>query len=64
MTKEKFHAFVKVQYSGICNMLDVNTIIRASGYKLDRDDHLDIITNYDKYLTEFGDIDREDLTVD
>ncbi len=55
MTKEKFHAYVKVQRSGRTNMLDYNAVIRLSGYKLDKDDHLDIITNYGKYLKEYGD---------
>lgn len=57
MTKEKFHAFVKVQYSGAVNMLDKNRVIQLSGYKLTAADHLDIIQNYDKYLEQFGDLD-------
>lgn len=57
MTKEKFHAFVKIQYGGQVNMLDVNRVIQFSGYKLTAEDHLDIIKNYDEYFEEFGDLD-------
>lgn len=57
MTKEKFHAFVKVQYGGQVNMLDCNRVIQLSGYKLTADDHLEIIKNYDKYFEEYGDSD-------
>lgn len=56
MTKEKFHAYLKVQYSGQVNMLDANNVIILSGYKINREDHLDIIQNYDKYLEEYGDL--------
>lgn len=58
MTKEKFHAFVKVQMSGAVNMLDCNRVIQLSGYKLTADDHLDIIKNYDKYFEEYGDLEN------
>ena len=62
MTKEKFHAFVKVQRSGKSNMWDQIAVTMLSNYKVNKEDHLDIISNYDKYLEEYGDLRRKDLT--
>ena len=51
ITKEKFLAYVRVQKSGVINMLDINNGTRLSG--LSEDDYTDIIWNYSKYSKEF-----------
>lgn len=51
MTKEKFESFVKVQASGICNMLDSRIVCEVGN--LTKDEHLDIIINYAKYEKEY-----------
>ena len=53
MTKQKFHAYLKVQYSGEYNMImQGNLAAMAAG--LSKSDFVDIISNYEKYLEEFG----------
>ena len=53
MTKQKFHAYLKVQYSGEYNMItQCNLAAMAAG--LSGADFVDIISNYEKYLEEFG----------
>jgi hypothetical protein len=49
MTREKFDIYNEVRRSGKTNMLDVKSVIRLSGYKLDREDVMDIIQNYGGY---------------
>ena len=51
ITKEKFLRYVRVQNSGVINMLDVETGTRLSG--LTEDEYWEIINNYSKYRTEF-----------
>ena len=51
ITKEKFLAYVRVQNSGVIDMLDVETGTSLSG--LTKDEYWEIINNYSKYRTEF-----------
>ena len=51
ITKEKFLAYVRVQNSGVINMLDINNGTRLSG--LSEDDYTDIIWNYSEYRKQF-----------
>lgn len=51
ITKEKFLAYVRVQNSGVINMLDVETGTHLSG--LTKDEYWEIINNYSKYRSEF-----------
>ena len=52
MTKKKFNAYRKVQYSNITNMCAINVVMGLSN--LTRLECLDIMKNYDKYEEEFG----------
>ena len=58
MTKEIFHAYLRVQYSGVTNMFDVTRVVAYSDNVLNKDLCFDIMKNYDKYLTEFGDLEE------
>ena len=51
ITKEKFLSYVRVQNSGVINMLDVKKGTHLSG--LTEDEYMDIIHNYSKYHSEF-----------
>ena len=51
ITKEKFLRYVRVQNSGVINMLDVETGTRLSG--LTENEYWEIINNYSKYRSEF-----------
>ena len=51
ITKEKFLKYLRVQKSGVINMLDIDNGTRLSG--LSEDDYTDIIWNYSKYSKEF-----------
>lgn len=51
ITREKFERYVRVQAEGIYNMLD-NTVQAEAD--LTREEHLDIIENYEKYEAEFN----------
>ena len=51
ITKEKFLKYLRVQRSGVINMLDIDNGTRLSG--LSEDDYTDIIWNYSKYSKEF-----------
>lgn len=50
ITIDKFIRFVKVQASGVCNMWSSEVEHYAN---LTREEHLDIIKNYDSYVKEF-----------
>ncbi len=52
MTKEKFNAYRKVQFSGATNMWAINEVMRRSG--LEEEECMDIMKNYSKYEKEFG----------
>lgn len=56
ITIDKFIRYVKVQASGVCNMWSPDVERLAS---LTKEEHLDIIKNYDLYVKEF-DIHVED----
>jgi len=60
MTKEKFNAYRKVQFSGATNMWDVKTVIDLSDDALTKEDCLDIMQNYRAYEEQFGEF-VEDL---
>jgi hypothetical protein len=51
ITKEKFLKYLRVQRSGVINMLDIDNGTRLSG--LSEDDYTNIIWNYSKYSKEF-----------
>ena len=51
ITREKFERYVRVQAEGIYNMLDNTVQVEAD---LTREEHLDIIENYEKYEAEFN----------
>ena len=51
ITREKFERYVRVQAEGIYNMFDNAVQAEAD---LTREEHLDIIENYEKYETEFN----------
>ena len=53
MTKEKFKAYVNVQYSGKTNMFDVGAVCRLSKGKLTREDCFDIMKKYEIYEAEY-----------
>lgn len=50
ITKEMFKRYVKVQASGVCNMWSADVQRLA---KLTKDEHLEIIKNYEKYEEMF-----------
>lgn len=54
MTKEKFNAYRKVQFSGATNMWDVQKVIDLSDDALTKEDCLDIMQNYKAYEEKFG----------
>lgn len=50
ITKSKFINYVRVQASGVCNMWSPEVEHLA---RLTREEHLDIIRNYEQYVEEF-----------
>ena len=56
ITRNKFIRYVKVQASGTCNMWSSEVQHLAN---ISREEHMDIIKNYDVYVKEF-DIHVED----
>lgn len=50
ITRNKFIRYVKVQASGICNMWSSEVQHLAN---ISREEHMDIIKNYDVYVKEF-----------
>lgn len=54
MTKEKFEAYLRVQYSGITNMWDIDKVIELSGNILTEADCLDIMKNYSQHKEKFS----------
>ena len=57
MNKVLFDKFVRVQSSGVVNMVDVKLVSRISGLSVD--DCLDIMKNYDRYESGFFDEDSK-----
>lgn len=51
ITKKKFISYEKVRVSGVTNMWDTALVSDLSG--LNREEVLDIISNYGKYKKEF-----------
>ena len=52
ITKEKVQKYENVRQSGITNMFDIHNVMNLS--RLSREDCLDIMKNYEKYMEEFG----------
>lgn len=52
ITKELFESFVEVQDSGICNMMDFQTVSFETGCT--KEEHREMLRNYKKYAQEFG----------
>ena len=50
ITKYKFIKYVRVQASGVCNMWSPEVEYLAN---ITKEEHLDIIKNYDSYVKEF-----------
>ena len=51
ITKEKVQKYENVRQSGITNMFDIHNVMNLS--RLSREDCLDIMKNYGKYMEEF-----------
>lgn len=51
VTKEQFERFVKVQESGVCNMLSPKVCVLAC---IPMDVHIEILNNYDKLAEQYG----------
>lgn len=51
ITEEQFKSYVKVQRSGVTNMMDIKTVSALSG--LDRDEIVDIMNNYEEYFKKY-----------
>ncbi len=58
ISKEKFAAFIKVRDSGKTNMFDSAAVMRLSGYVLDRDDVITIISNFDTLAENYPNVDK------
>lgn len=61
-TKEQFHAYLTVQYSGLTNMFD-GTAVTSLAWKycnehLTRDEIVYIMQNYAQLKEEYGDIEN------
>ncbi len=54
ITKKDFNAYVRVQMSGVCNMLNIKIVREASG--LDKTKQMEIIKNYEFYEKEHPDV--------
>lgn len=54
ITKKKFQAYQKVQFSGATNMWNVELVCQLSENILNEDDCLDIMKNYGKYEKQFS----------
>ena len=54
MNKEKFDSYVRVQRSGITNMVNIQAVISLADVVLTKEDCIDIMKNYEKYETEFS----------
>ena len=53
MTKEKMQAYENVRQSGLTNMFDIKKVISLSKFILTREDCIDIMENYTKYIKQF-----------
>ena len=53
ITKEQMKAYENIRQSGVTNMFDVKTVIQLSDGILTKDDCMDIMQNYIKYMEEF-----------
>lgn len=52
ITKEKMQAYEKVRSSGVTNMYAVEVVMQLSG--LEKEECLDIMKNYNKYMKQYG----------
>lgn len=63
ITKEEFHTYLKVQYSGVTNMYDVQRVSGEAaiehGVILTTVDIHNIMTNYSKLKEKYGDLPEE-----
>ncbi len=50
ITSEKFKAYLAVRNSGVTNMFDVGRVIKLTKGKLNREDCMDIMMNFVKYM--------------
>jgi hypothetical protein len=59
-TKEQFHAYLQVQYSGVTNMFDSEKVaelaVEYTGEILSKETIIYIIVNYQALKDEYGDI--------
>ena len=46
VSKETFREFVRIQVSGLTNMMDGTTVCKLSGKRITKEDHIYIIKNY------------------
>ncbi len=53
ITKEKFQTYEMIRESGITNMFDIKRVIQLSHNLLTREDCIDIMNNYSKYVKQF-----------
>lgn len=54
ITKEKFAAYMKVQYGGRTNMFDIKRVMALSGGRLTKGDCEDIMENYETYFSKWS----------
>ncbi len=50
MNNKKFKEFLRIRDSGLTNMFNISKVVDLSNRKLTREDVLDIIKNFHKYL--------------
>ena len=59
VTKQKFISYLRIQRSGLTNMFDVRAVCDLSGKVLTKEDCIDIMSNYDKYMEQWADAEDE-----
>lgn len=54
ITKEKMQDYEDIRKSGQTNMYVIKNVIALSGEEMTKEDCLDIMENYDKYMEKFN----------
>lgn len=54
ITEEMFARFVKLRDSGVCNMMNFREVNSFLLIEITRDEHREMIMNFDQYAQEFG----------
>ena len=58
-TKEQFHDYQRIQFSGVTNMFAINTVCNLSYEGLERGHCLYIMDNYEALENEYGKYGKE-----